>query len=289
MSEDDTLRILMLVTNSLSLLGTLFVMSAFIAFKSIRSFSFQLVFFMTIADFLHSICLMLPPHQHLWCQVQAFVLQFTAISSILWSSFIAFALYDSVVLENVKPERFIRKYLIFGYILPMIIAIVPAALDEYGYSEGWCWIKGSFYYKLTLRILCFYVFIWAVMVFNVSVYIRVIIKLRQEFKNIIEYQSEHRMLTRRLSMYPLILVITYTPISFKRTFEIFDDSTLPFWVTCLAAIGISITGFLNALVYGLTGPVKTALHGLFFPDHRQPGSFSLYSQRFSENFNTNNL
>ena len=66
------------------------------------------------------------------------------------------------------------------------------------------------------------------MIFNVIVYIKVIMKIQAEYGNIMGDHTQHKMLMRRLSLYPLILVITYIPISFKRITEIFDPSDVPF-------------------------------------------------------------
>ena len=127
------------------------------------------------------------------------------------------------------------------------------------------------------------------MIFNVTVYIKVILKIHHDYGNIMENDSQHRMLMRRLSLYPMILVITYLPISIKRISEIFNGGIIPFWFTCIAACGISLTGFCNSLIYGLTGPVKSALRGICIKEERNSSAYSLFTVNFSESFHTNNL
>ena len=241
---------------------------------------------MSIADLFHSISLMLPPEERIWCEIQGFLLQLSAISSVLWSSIIAYSLYDTVLLENSNVDRYEKYFIIIGYLIPLILAIIPQTLGAYNSAFGWCWIKSSFIEDLILRLSCFYIIIWAVMIFNVIVYIKVIMKIQAEYGNIMGDHTQHKMLMRRLSLYPLILVITYIPISFKRITEIFDPSDVPFWLTCLAAIGISLTGFCNAIVYGLTGPVKNALWNLCSDEERTQSAYSLYTVN-TEGFNTN--
>ncbi|OMJ90232.1 hypothetical protein SteCoe_7430 [Stentor coeruleus] len=288
MSEGNTLLTILLVSNSFSLIGSLFVMTAFLVFKSIRSFSFRLVFFMSTADFIHSISLMLPS-SGTWCIIQAVTLNYSALSSTLWSFCIAFALYDSAVKENMHIQRWQGWFFLISYGLPLIFSIIPFAFDSYGLAKGWCWIKRSFEYELVLRTTCFYFIIWGVMIFNTIVYISVIRKLKRDYGNIVEYQSQSSILIKRLATYLIILVITYLPISVKRIFEIFVDKDLPFWVTCIAAFGISITGLANASVYGFTGPVRAAVKSVFYPENRAVSLYSLYTQNFTTSFNTNNL
>ncbi|OMJ78973.1 hypothetical protein SteCoe_21100 [Stentor coeruleus] len=288
MSDDTILLIILLVSNTLSLLGSLFVMTAFLVFKSIRSFSFRLVFFMSTADFIHSISLMLPPYNS-WCIIQGATLTFSALSSTLWSFCIAFALYNSAIKENMNIKRYQVWFFLISYGLPLILTIIPFVFDSYGPAKGWCWIKKSFEYDLILRTMCFYIIIWGVMIFNVLVYISVINKLKRDYGNIVEYQSQRNILIKRLAAYPIILVITYLPISFKRIFEIFDEDDMPFWMTCIAAFGISITGLANATVYGFTGPVRTAVKSIFYPENREVSVYSLYTQQYTASFNTNNL
>lgn len=288
MSEGNTLLIILLVSNALSFIGSLFVMTAFLVFKPIRSFSFRLVFFMSTADFIHSISLMLPSSGS-WCVIQAVTLNYSALSSTLWSFCIAIALYDSAVKENMHIQRWQVWFFLISYGLPLILTIIPLAFDSYGLAKGWCWIKRSFEYDLILRTVCFYFIIWGVMIFNTLVYISVISKLKRDYGNIVEYQSQSSILIKRLATYPIILVVTYLPISIKRIFEIFDEQDLPFWVTCIAAFGISITGLANATVYGFTGPVRAAVKSIFSKENRAVSLYSLYTQNFTASFNTNNL
>lgn len=289
MSEKDIIRGLLLATNSFSLVGAIFIITAYISLKSIRSFSFQLVFFMAISDFFHSICLMLPA-KGIYCQIQGPFMEFTSLSSILWSSCIAYSLYNAVILEKPIGEKLLLKYLMLSYGLPLILTIIPAVFRTYNLSGAWCWINSDYIITVVLRLSCFYVILWIATIFNITVYTKVILKIHKDFKNIIEYHKHNRALIRKLSMYPIILVITYAPISTIRIAQILKDFEVPFWLTCMATIGVSITGFANALVYGLTGPVTNALLNLCRgEDERVQSSFSLYTVQFSESFHTNNL
>ena len=276
MLDHSILRGILLIGNSFSFVGSLFIIIAYLWFKPLRSFTFKLVFHMSIADFLHSISLMLPP-QSIWCELQAFLLQASAISSILWSSVIAYTLYDAVILEkNTTSNNQVKIYLL-AYIFPFLIAFIPAALQAYQYASGWCWIKSDFTITLVLRFSIFYAILWTVMLFNVLIYIKIIKKIYLDYKDILEYRSQNRILMRRLSMYPIILVIMYIPISIVRISEIFNGQPMPFWLICVAAAGISLTGFANAIVYGFTGPVKNALRTLCSNEERFLSAYSLHT------------
>ena len=288
MSEQLTLQLILLICNSLSLIGSIFIISAYIWLKSIRSFAFKLVFFMSISDIIHSISLLLPP-QGLSCQVQGFLLQYSAISSVLWTLNIAFALYVTALKGERDPARYQTRFLILGYIIPLLLALVPLFLDAYNEAAGWCWINSSFSVDLALRLFCFYFIVWTVIPFNLFAYIKVIYKIKQEYGGFIEYQNTNNAMIKRLSLYPIVLIVCYLPITIKRTLEIGGGDLIPFWFTCVSAFGISITGFVNSIVYGLSGPVKDEIKAVCFKGDRAASAFSLYTQKFSEAFITNNL
>jgi hypothetical protein len=131
--------------------------------------------------------------------------------------------------------------------------------------------------------------VWTVIPFNLAVYIRVIYKLKQDYGDFVEFQETNNAVIKRLSLYPLILIICYLPITIKRTAEIDEGVNIPFWLTCVSAFGISFTGFINSIVYGLSGPVRSEIKALMFKGTRAQSVFTLYTQKFSETFSTNNL
>ena len=270
------------------MIGSTFIISAYIWLKSIRSFAFKLVFFMSISDIIHSVCLLLPP-KGVSCVVQGFLLQYSAVSSVFWSFNIAFSLYMTALKGERDPARYQTKFLILAYIVPLLLAIIPLFLNAYSQAGGWCWINSSFSVDLALRLFCFYFIVWTVIPFNLYVYVKVIHKLKREYGAIIEYQQTNHAMIKRLSLYPVVLIVCYLPITIKRTSEIDDGDFLPFWFTCVSAFGISITGFVNSVVYGMSGPVRDEIKAVCCKGDRAVSAFSLYTQKFSEAFITNNL
>lgn len=288
MSEKTALSLMLIITCSISAFGSIFIITAFLYFKSIRSFAFKLVFFMSISDLVRSISLMLPP-EGLSCKFQGFLLQFSTASSILWSFNIAYSLYTTVINQENNPSRHQTKFLLLAYLFPFLLAFIPLFTDSYNNAVGWCWIQKDFITDLVERIFCLYIIIWTVIAFNLSVYWKIIMKIRKEFKNVIEDQADNNAVIKRLSLYPLTLILCYLPITVKRTMEIGGQEILPFWFLCLSAFGISIFGFANALVYGFSRPVREAIKELFVKDFRSQSAFSLYTQKFAGSFATNNL
>ena len=278
------MSLILITTCSISALGSIFIITAYLYFKSIRSFSFKLVFFMSISDLVHSVSLMLPP-EGLSCKFQGFLLQFSTVSSILWSFNIAYSLYITAINQERNPSKHQTKFLLLAYLFPFLLAFIPLFTDSYNNAIGWCWIKKDFITDLAERILCLYLIVWAVIVFNLTVYYKIIARIRKEFQNVIENQAENNAVIKRLSLYPLILIACYLPITLKRTMEIGGQRILPFWFLCLSAFGVSVLGFANAMVYGLSRPVREEIKGLFVKDFRSQSAFSLYTQGFAESFN----
>ena len=134
-SDDQHLITLALrIANSFSLLGCIFIILAYISLK-LNMFAFRLVVYIAIADFLHSICLMLPLIEP-WCTIQAAFLEFSSVSSILWTAIMAYSLNDAVMNSNPNVEGKEKKFLIVGFVLPMFITVLPMITKSYGYAQG---------------------------------------------------------------------------------------------------------------------------------------------------------
>lgn len=259
-SEDHTIYLIIIITNSLSLCGSLFILAIFASSASVRSYAFKLVFYMTIADTIRAAGYIIPTSTNSLCITQAVLTNFGALSGVLWTSIIAFSIYAVVVLELENIQSYEKFTVIIGYILPFCITLLPFTTDSYGEAEGWCWIKLDGY-EILWRMGTFYIIVFAVIVFNGVMYY----KVHQELNIDIGYLrgsthdiSEKKNVHTRFGFYPLIIFICYMPVLIKRILETASDDNF-FALTIIAAISMSIIGILNAIAYGITDSVKELL------------------------------
>jgi len=89
--------------NVFSLCGSMFIVLMFALNKSLRNFAFYLIFNVALSDMMGSIAvLMLPDTRNInentfRCQYQGFADHMFSLSSVIWTSMIAYTLYLTVV------------------------------------------------------------------------------------------------------------------------------------------------------------------------------------------------
>jgi uncharacterized membrane protein YhaH (DUF805 family) len=173
----------------------------------------------------------------------------------------AYSLYEAVIHLNTNIERYEKRYLIIGFIIPAPISSLPEISQAYGYSQGWCWIDDQDHDYL-YRILCFYLILVLIFLFNLLIYIRVWKKIYDEVLFSLhdeEANQQNSDLVVRLKLYPLVLLISYLPVLCKRIYETIHPGNSIFWLTWTGGVMMSLLGFFDALVYGLGRDVRQRL------------------------------
>ena len=262
-SEDQHIITLTLyITCTLSIIGCIFIISAYFCLK-LKHFAYRLVVYLAISDLIHSICLMLPITEP-WCRMQAWLLEYSSLSSIFWSSLMAYSLYEAVIHLNSNIERYEKRYLVVGFFIPTLISSLPEISQAYGYSQGWCWIDDHDH-DFLYRIFCFYLILALVFCFNIFIYIRVWKKIYNEVLFNLqdeEASKQNSDLVLRLKLYPLVLLISYLPVLSKRVYETIFPGHYIFWMAWAAGVLMSLLGFFDAIVYGFGRDVRSSLKEL---------------------------
>jgi hypothetical protein len=76
------------------------------------------------------------------CRIQAGLMQFGGLASMLWAAIGMLNTYLTVFLYESHPQKFHMVYLLVGFFLPLCdtVALAPWLLDYYGPTDLWCWI-----------------------------------------------------------------------------------------------------------------------------------------------------
>jgi hypothetical protein len=147
----DTMNMVLtasLVSSSLSLLGSLFVIFFFIRYKETRTFASLLVFQLNIADFGEALIHLSIPYVYNTdnpnlCVAQGFLSNFFNLCSVFWTSVIAFSIYKILHDPNKNIQAYQLWFRLFAFVLPLVISFLPIIWNQYGSSPGWCWIKST--------------------------------------------------------------------------------------------------------------------------------------------------
>jgi len=162
---NHVLRAISAVTCSLSIMGTLAIISSYILIKDIRSKARELLVHLSIMDLTSSsanlIGIILPYDKYLLhqtsgsahenfqrvCKAQAFFAAYGTIGSILWTLGVAVYLYYRIIVRNPQiTKRVVIVLYVLCYSLPLYVSLWLLLTDNYGYpknqdtSGGWCTI-----------------------------------------------------------------------------------------------------------------------------------------------------
>lgn len=125
------------------LAGSLFVILSFVIFPQLRSFNKKLVMCLAISDLLSSVADIMSfgffsskLHASGFCTVQAILIQYSEVSSFIWSLIIAIHLYVCAV-HNVADEtakRLMPLYAVCGFLVPGLPVLVVGIKNGFGNS-----------------------------------------------------------------------------------------------------------------------------------------------------------
>jgi hypothetical protein len=283
--EEETISGIVFFTNLISVIFLLLIWVAYILLKELRVFSYKLILYKTIADFIYCISFLVPSDQgEISCITAAFLKTHGCLSSILWSAIIAVCLFRTVFYEDNELERNQKLFLFIGFGVPIVTASIPFIFEAYGQAQGWCWIKldskDSDVYAIgvALRLALFFAPLWIIIPINLYIYARVINHLRNDIDYTDEMMEYRKNLILRLSSYPVILVISFLPISIKRFYE-FSDTESDFVLSVIAALFVSLQGILDAIAYGMTDTVRVRLFSCCYKQSHSESGDAIYLTR----------
>jgi len=167
--EFNTLYLTFVSLSVISLILCVFVAITYIVFKN--TFPARIILFMSVCvsiTHLSDLAILFEGpklyNDHAACFLQGLVLQFSAVSTVLWWSCITVNLYVSFILGH-PPSDFERSMHLICWPFSLLFTIIPAATKSYGVVGLWCWINEpiqqfTFYYLELAVCLITGVFIW---------------------------------------------------------------------------------------------------------------------------------
>lgn len=123
--------------------GSLFVILSFLIFPHLRSFNKKLVVCLAISDLLSSVADVMSfgffspiLHRSGYCITQAMLIQYSEVSSFVWSLIIAIHLYVCAVhnVADVTAKRLMPLYAVFGFVVPGLPVLVLGIKGAFGNS-----------------------------------------------------------------------------------------------------------------------------------------------------------
>jgi len=208
-----------------------------------------------------------------FCAFQGFALYYSSISTVFWTSCIAYSLQSIVLKNNREIEKSERKLLVVGFIVPVFLAAIPLFTNDYGPSsfftdqkKRWCGIERVMIQgeverrEVALDWVVRFVPILFCFIFNTIMYFRV-----RRFFASLEFRTDLKdIIKNKIKYFPLIPIFCWSMEIVLRILELIymhDDKNIfnheyILWIDYFDSVFEKSHGLLNALVYGCTQYVK---------------------------------
>ena len=268
------------IASSLSLFGSIFMMSSYIYFKltvnnETRSransqttnknsnlkmgWGHDMLFCLALSDFIHSVSSFVKTSDFTSgtidssCIAQGILMNFGEISSVSWTSVIAMSIYlGTVVTDFGKVKKFLFYF--YVYVTSILLTFLPFITNSYGVAGAWCWLntKNLDDSDAWLWSMGIYIFHWCNIVFNIFAVCKTIKYFKIRAFEIEEDNQEQSNFLKNfcivLKFFPIILIICWVPATINRIY-LFATGIENTFLYTIHAFSSSLIGFLNALVY----------------------------------------
>ncbi|CAD8089766.1 unnamed protein product [Paramecium sonneborni] len=143
-----------------------------------------------------------------FCYIEAYLSNFSILSSTAWTSIICHTLYMQVY-RNIS-KMYYYQYIFVGYVIPTIISFIPFYIDGYGVTYPMQSTNCFYNMRLDKRAydlyitLCYYLPIWIAFLYNLTI---ISLVVRRILKHITDFTNKTQVFA--LFVYPTILFICW--------------------------------------------------------------------------------
>jgi len=256
--DQDLVAFISTVSACVGVVGSLFIITTYLAFKNSRSFGTKMVFCLSIADLLHGLAWFPWAFTDTLCTLQAAITQFSEVSAYLWALCIGW----SIFLAHYKEwdideiERMIPWYYALCWVFPFLVCLIPIHRGKYGrvldQEYNWCWIKDvSDLRRLIIFIPCVLILIINCVLF-VMIHYRV-----SKYSNPLASTLRGNMI-----LYILAFLFTQAVPTVNMVQSIMHPHRPSFMLYLLQGILNPLRGFFDGIAYGLNEPAFTSNYKL---------------------------
>jgi len=254
-TQTTAVRVLTLLSASLSLFGASFIIASYVFFARLRTFPFKLIVFLSVADWFAASSYVLGlagDKQGMVCST-AFNCYFTAclsqyfdVATFLWTSIVAYNIY-LVLVRNVgrEVEAYETTYHGIAWGTSCALMLVVAFSGGYGDAGLWCWIKPT--YPL-VQFFCYYLVLILAFAFQAVILFSVVLHVRSDPSS----AASASKVTMRLLSYLGVFFLVRCWSVFDRINDAASGGQAVFGLALLHSFFSPLQGFCNAIVYGLT-------------------------------------
>jgi hypothetical protein len=129
--EEKMLIKMTIFLSFLSVIGSAFIILVYYYFLKIRNFAFRLITYLSVADLIFALSKFVIifntekiREKSGLCILQAFIVNFAGLSSILWTTVISYTLKRTLLKEDFTIYNKENKYVAFGFGVPFLMSFL---------------------------------------------------------------------------------------------------------------------------------------------------------------------
>ena len=248
------LKVVGLVSASLSSAGSFFILLTWLLFPTLRTFPFKLIVFLSTSDFFASIANILSfgesaedCNRQDQCAVLGFTLHFFLCASFMWIFAISCNM-NLVLVRRVGNDilHYEKYYHVFTWGTCIVLSVTPLFFNAYGDAGNYCWIKTE--HERYLGTFVYYIPLLLVMIMSsVNFFLSLLkVKAGQDRKT----DGEVARVKIRLAMYVAVFLLFHFFEITKKIHVLLDPRNPSFGLYFLARVFSPLIGLANAVVYG---------------------------------------
>jgi hypothetical protein len=222
--QRQMIQLVYLSCSGISFCGSLLVVFSYYKFKPLRNFVFTLVMMLAVSDLGSGLAWYIGVSSapgSIRCFLQGSLLQLFLLSSILWTTAIAYVLRRNILAKYRVEQPSLWNLCLYSWGMAFALMILPLTTNTYTKPIGsheWCWIdttdKTEFDSGTVWRFISFFVPLGVALCFNLHVYILILGRKKREIRRTSSTDDKaQRAMERRikqLQRYPIVLIACWT-------------------------------------------------------------------------------
>ena len=248
----------MIIPCVLSILGCSAFLYLYLKHSSIRlTFGMKHVAFLQFLNLIMALINLIPVYQISdklpYCYLISLTFIFLLLVQTFWVAVLSNYIYQVVYQGRNKDSIPILRYIILSVVISIPSPILIILFDCVYYINGICTMKCEeivFYFIVTIK----WIIISSSVTYSVYAIYKSIKKLYSDSRGSINHQ---KWTLARLSVYPFITIICFTPAVINFAIYSYSESNFPLVIISICMV--CLIGFFNSLALGFTPEVRQAL------------------------------
>ena len=225
-----------LICSAISIIGCLMIIFTYLFIPRLRIYSFRIVFYTAIADFLRAVCFIIPCNKlnnSIFIGIIAYLIHSSVLISIIWTVAISSTLYK-IIINGVQKFEKDHTFWLIATCIVLLVNIVPIFLGNCGSVGTLCTFKddpaGNWW-----RLLAFFIPMWIFILLLLVAYAKIYWHIRTFGLN-----DPQKAALKRLFVFPFLTIGMYLPFSLIKVVEIFigECEYSVYYLVCIALFSL---------------------------------------------------